>query len=237
MGSGFWLMPKQRVLPIELPTHARVIIGIDPATTNGAAVALSCPSADRLAAGDLPGLLAAWIWRGSTAKAAGPAGLRLSAAACTPTGVEPIDGTPLHPTHAQIGALIAAHCAAMPLVIACEKPPPMGGFARSAGQIVWISGLVCGPILARHPEAQILRPLPMQWRAGLGLPAGEKPTAEVIGKMLHYGIPANLAQVLSPDGDAALPVDVVEACAVALWAAHTEGKPKKRTGKRKTKAV
>jgi len=164
----------QRALPIESPTRARVIIGIDPATTNGAAVALFCPSADRIAAGQLPGLLAAWIWRGSTAKAAGPAGLRLSAAACTPTGAEPIDGTLLHPTHAQIGALIAAHCAAMPLVVACEKPPPMGGFARSAGQIVWISGLVCGPILARHPEAQLLRPLPMQWRSGLSLPVGEK---------------------------------------------------------------
>jgi hypothetical protein len=237
MGLGFWRMPNQRALPIEAPSRARVIVGIDPATTDGAAVALFCPPADRLAAGDLPGLLAAWIWRGSTAKAAGPAGLRLSAAACTPTGAKPIDGTPLHPAHAQIGALIAARCAAMPLVVACEKPPPMGGFARSAGQIVWISGLVCGPILARCPEAQLLRPMPMQWRAGIGLPKGEKPTAEVVGKMLHHGIPANLAAVLSPDGDAALPVDVIEACAIALWAAFTEGKPKKRTGKRKTKAI
>lgn len=237
MGPGFWLMPKQRALPITEPSRARMIVGIDPATTNGAAVLLFCPAADRLAAGELPALLSAWIWRGSTAKAAGPSGLRLSAARCAEGYAVPIDGAPVHPTHAQIGAHIATGCVLSPLVVACEKPPPMGGFARSAGQIVWVSGLVCGPILARHPEAQLLRPMPMQWRAGLHLPAGEKPTAEVIGKLLHYGIPANLAEVLSPDGDAVLPVDVIEACAVALWAAHTEGKPKKRTGKRKTKAA
>lgn len=240
--------PAQRPLPLPKaappPAPARLIIGIDPATTDGAACLLSCPSSADLAAGSRPALLHVWSWRASTAKGA-ENGVRLASVAIVGEGeslaVKRGGGDGSYPAHAQIGRRImheADDCrGGIDRVIACERPHVTPKTTSSAAQIVWVSGLIVGPVLAALPHAQLYRPTPQQWRRGLGLDPHEKPTADQIGAMLRDGIPAGLAAALHGRGaeDAVLPVDVVEAIGIALWAGLTEGRPPKRAAKPRAK--
>lgn len=239
---------RQRPLPLPKaappPAPPRLIIGIDPATTDGAACLLSCPSSADLAAGARPALLHVWSWRASTAKGAAD-GVRLASVAIVGEGeslaVKRGGGDGTYPAHAQIGkrlALEADDCRdGIDRVIACERPHVTPKTTSSASQIVWVSGLMVGPVLAGLPRAQIYRPTSRQWRCGLGLDPSEKPTADQIGAMLREGIPAGLASALHGRGaeDAVLPVDVVEAIGIALWAGLTEGRPPRRTAKPRAK--
>lgn len=236
--------PAQRPLPLPKtpppPAPARLIVGIDPATTDGAACLLSCPSSADLAAGDRPALLHVWSWRASAAKGAAD-GLRLASAAILGDGesltVKRAQGDGAHPLHAQIGALIAETAddlrGGIDRAIACERPHVTPRTTSSASQIVWVSGRIVGPIEAQLPRTTLYRPTPQQWRRGLGLDPNEKPTADQIGALLRDGIPAGLASALHGRGaeDAVLPVDVVEAIGIALWAGLTEGRAPKRLSK------
>ena len=228
--------------PKRAPTPPRLIVSIDPATTDGAAAALYCPGSDEIAQGAKPALIAVWSWRASTAKAAGD-GVRLGSAVIDANGiVRPIDGDP-YPSHPQIGATIAHSIGLVAkgaqVVIACEAPHATRFTVTSATAITWVSGLIVGPILAAVPSAQLLRPTVRRWRSGLDLDPSAKPTADQIAPMLAAGIPTALAAALHgrhAEG-AVLPDDVVEAIAIGVWAGVTEGRPPKRAAKpRKAKA-
>lgn len=232
--------------PLPLPTPPRLIIGVDPATTDGAACLLSCPSSTDLAAGVQPALLHVWSWRASTAKGA-ESGVRLASVAVVGDGESLTlkrgrgDGT--YPAHAGIGLRILHEVddcrGGAGLVVACERPHVTPRTTSSASQIVWVSGLIVGPVLAQLHLAQLHRPTPQQWRRGLGLDPHEKPTADQIGALLSDGIPAGLAAALHGRGadDAVLPVDVVEAIGVALWVGITEGRSPKRAKKKAAKTA
>lgn len=226
------------------PAPPRLVISIDPATTDGAASALYCPGSDEIAQGAKPALIAVWSWRASTAKAAGD-GVRLGAAVIDANGiVRPVDGDP-YPSHPQIGAAIAHGIGRIiakgaQVVIACEAPHATRFTATSATAITWVSGLILGPILAAVPSAQLIRPTVRRWRSGLNLDPTAKPTADQIAPMLAAGIPTALAAALHGRHaeDAVLPDDVVEAIAIGVWAGVTEGRPPKRAAKpRKAKAA
>ena len=238
----------QAPLPLPKATHPpappRLIVSIDPATTDGAAAALYCPGSDEIAQGAKPALIAVWSWRASTAKAAGD-GVRLGSAVVSADGsVRPVDGDP-YPSHPQIGAAIANGIGRIiaqdvQVVIACEAPHATRFTTTSATAITWVSGLIVGPILAAVPSAQLLRPTVRRWRSGLNLDPAAKPTADQIAPMLAAGTPTALAAALHGRHaeDAALPDDVVEAIAIGVWAGVTEGRPPKRATKpRKAKAA
>lgn len=226
------------------PAPPRLIVSIDPATTDGAAAALYCPGSAEIAQGAKPALIAVWSWRASTAKAAGD-GVRLGAAVIDANGiVRPVDGDP-YPSHPQIGAAIAHGIGriiaqGVQVVIACEAPHATRFTATSATAITWVSGLIVGPILAAVPSAQLLRPTVRRWRSGLNLDPSVKPAADQIAPMLAGGIPTALAAALHGRHaeDAVLPDDVVEAIAIGVWAGITEGRPPKRAAKpRKAKTA
>lgn len=230
--------------PKRPPAPPRLIISIDPATTDGAAAALYCPGSAEIAQGAKPALIAVWSWRASTAKAAGD-GVRLGSAVIDAHGiVRPVDGDP-YPSHPQIGAAIAHNARAIiaqgvQVVIACEAPHATRFTVTSATAITWVSGLIVGPILAAAPSVQLIRPTVRRWRSGLDLDPAAKPVASQIAPMLAGGIPTALAAALHGRHaeDAALPDDVVEAIAIGVWAGITEGRPPKRAAKpRKAKVA
>ncbi len=239
--------PKQRTLKLPPPpTPARIVIGIDPSVTDGAAVAIYCPGSADLAAGARPELLQVWSWRASTAKAAAH-GLRLTVAQVLDDRARRLPRSDQYASLSQVGAQVAIEVPALQamtgrerrlgtppaLVIACEHPPATRFTASSAAVITWASGLLCAHTLANCPTATLLRPYPRQWRMGLGLPPGDKPTADLIATRFS-GWPADLGAAL---GRGELSADVVEAAAIALWAGLTEGCAPKRAPKKRARAA